>query len=171
MDRARRFVDAAGAGAHTELNLGRMTMNWKRLIPWAVVALAAFLFGYVPQRMEVGRMRGEIAASLAATKGLDERVNRLQFEIRLGELRDLAGIMHLETGRRNFGIAQQHSTRFFTSAGKLAREVSDSELKAILESIVAERDRVTASLAKGDVSSHEATLKLFERIHENLGRI
>jgi hypothetical protein len=112
----------------------------------------------------------DVASSASAVKSLEERVGALQFEMRLGELRDLASMMYLETSRKNFGIAQQTSSQFFTIAAELAAETGDQELKLRLEAIVAERDQVTASLAKADASSQESTLRLLTKIHENLGR-
>lgn len=145
-------------------------MDWKKLIPWAVLALAAYLLGYVPQRSEVGRLRAEMTQVAAAAKKLDERVNVLQSKIRLAELRDLAGIIYLETSRKNFGIARQRSSQFFTLAAELAGEPNNANLKEHLDSLVAGRDAVTASLARADGSSQEVVLKLLESVHENLGK-
>lgn len=115
-------------------------------------------------------MRADMATAALVMKSLEDRVGALQLKMRLAELRDLASITYLETTRKNFGIAQQTSSQFFTAAAELAAETMEGELKSRLEAIVAERDKVTASLAKADASSQEATLRLLTRSHENLGR-
>ena len=85
----------------------------------------------------------------------------------LAEFRDLAGMVYLGTNQNNYGIARQHSTQFFDRASELSREAADSSLKAFLESVLQQRDEITAGLTKGDGSIRETVEKLYTQVHEH----
>lgn len=138
-------------------------MNWTKLVMGVAVLLAVFLLGYVPQYRTASRLRIELAA-------VQEEVRTLQSKARLAELRDLASLTYLESSAKNYGIAREHSTRFFTRAGEVAAETSDESLKALLSEIAKERDPITAGLAEGKGAAQQNVETLVRRVYENTMR-
>lgn len=85
--------------------------------------------------------------------------------MRLGELRDLINLTYLETNAKNFGVARQHSTRFFERAGEVAAETSDATFKTLLTEISGDRDQITAGLAEGNSGVHTDIERLVRRLY------
>lgn len=119
-------------------NMARRT----KLIAVAVVLTAIFLLGFIPQHEKARALRSEAAAD-------QERLGSLQGKLELAELRDLMGLVYLETSRKNYGVARQHSTEFFTKARTLISEPMDPGVTVVLQDILHKRDVLTAGLAEG----------------------
>ena len=62
----------------------------------------------------------------------------------------MAAMIYLETARRNYGLAAEAASRFFTSLSEYSGQVADPQLKKRLEEILGLRDSITAGLAKGE---------------------
>jgi hypothetical protein len=91
--------------------IGGMTRRTK-LIAAVVVLAVVFLLGFVPQYGKARALRSEVDAGQA-------HIVALQWKLKLAELRDLMGLIYLETNQKNYGVARQHSTHFFTKARQL----------------------------------------------------
>ena len=114
-----------------------------RLILWLVLLLVGFLAGFVPQYNKVRRLGSEL-------ESVKQQFSSCQLGGRLAQLRDTAALMYLEATRQNYGIAGEHSTRFFDQAKQLAEETSDGALRTSLQELLRSRDVITAELAKGN---------------------
>ena len=138
-------------------------MTQMKLIGGAALLLAAFLLGFVPQYRTASGLRGELRAA-------QEEAASLRLKAHLAELRDLVGLTYLESNAKNYGIAQQHSTKFFTRAAQVAAETSDESLKALLTEVSGDRDRVTAGLAEGSGAIQSDIEKLARRLYESTSK-
>jgi type II secretory pathway pseudopilin PulG len=106
----------------------------------------AYVLGFWPQyqkarasQRQVAEMSAELASSQAQV-GLYRLQNSLIAVVR-------------QTGQKNYGEASTLSTKFFDDARSEVQRQSDPKVKAGLESILQQRDAVTAALAKGDPSA------------------
>lgn len=133
--------------------------NHIKLIGGAVLLLVAFLLGFVPQYRTASALRSDLRAS-------QEDVRSLRWKMRLAELRDLINLTYLEANAKNFGVARQHSTRFFTRAGEIAAEASEATLRKQLAEIYGERDQITAGLAEGKSGVQADLERLARRLYE-----
>jgi hypothetical protein len=97
----------------------------KRLIIEAVLVVAAFLLGYVPQYISSRRLETEVKTLRDQQAG--------------AELRDLAAMALVQAEQKNYGLAAATAGRLFETARK-------NNVTAVMAS----RDKVTAELAKGD---------------------
>jgi hypothetical protein len=134
--------------------------NRTRLIGGAALLLAAFLLGFVPQYRTASGLRSDLRAA-------QDEVLSLRSKMRLAELRDLINLTYLEANAKNFGVARQHSTRFFTRAGEVAAETSEPTLKKLLTEIYGERDQITAGLAEGKSGVQADLERLARRLHKD----
>ncbi len=112
-----------------------MTTKNRRIF-WLGLLLAVFLAGFVPQYLELRKIRSDLRLA--------------EFKNRLGQLRERVALIYVETNQKNYGIAAQHSTEFFNQLRQVTNETSDQTLKKALEDLLAIRDTITAHLAKGD---------------------
>lgn len=127
---------------------------------WMATALVAFLGGYIPQYQQANALRDDLRVA-------QEQIRALEWQIKLAEFRDLAGMVYLTTNQQNYGNARQHSTQFFDRASELSREASDPGLRNFLESTAQQRDAVTAGLARGEGSIRETVERLYLQTQEN----
>jgi uncharacterized membrane protein YdfJ with MMPL/SSD domain len=131
----------------------------KKLIIAAIVAAAVFLAGFVPQYLESRRLRDQAEASAQLFQALERRLE-------MAELRDTLALAYLETNRKNYGMARQYSTQFFTRAREIANQTADPGLKSALEQALQQRDDITAGLTAGDGAVRDSVESLYQRIHE-----
>ena len=104
-----------------------------------VVALVAvFLLGFVPQYIKANRLDSELRQSREAYAGAD--------------LRDLVGLAYLQANQKNYGLAAETTRRFFSRVPEIANHTQDATQPKAVEDLLAPRDRITASLAKGDAA-------------------
>ena len=75
-------------------------------------------------------------------------------------------LVYLETNQKNYGVAQQHSTRFFTQARQVAGETSDPRVAAALQEILQQRYLLTAGLAEGQPSILTRIEEILNKLHE-----
>jgi hypothetical protein len=129
---------------------------------WLVTALAAFLLGFAPQYLQKERLRSDLAAA-------NQRALSAEQAVRMGELRDLCGLMLMEVLRQNYGIAKDYAARYFDSLGAAAGATDDAARKKGLEELLTRRDAVTALLAQGDPASAAEAQSLYARTSEVTG--
>src|SRR5688572_28915137 len=103
--------------------------------------LTVFLLGFVPQYIAKRSMQEHVQELTATTSSL-------QRSLQLSDLQVIAGMMLVEVSRQNYGLASEHSSMYFMKLGTLLDEMPETELKAALEQLAAERDSITASLAQ-----------------------
>jgi hypothetical protein len=131
-----------------------------KLIAAVVVLAVVFLLGFLPQYGKARALRNEAGASQA-------QIVSLQGKLKLAELRDLMGLIYLETNQKNYGVARQHSTQFFTKARQLTAETSDPTLTAMLQEILQHRDHVTAGLSEGQPAIQTNIEEVLRKLYES----
>lgn len=113
-----------------------MTRMQKIATALTVLALA-FLLGFVPQYLQKRQAQRELAVSIE--------------KLKLSELRDLAGLMLLESLRQNYGDARDYSSQYFDKLREISEGVNNPTLKMSLQKLLNDRDRVTAALSTADL--------------------
>lgn len=122
--------------------LGIPTSSVKRpakrriILVTAVLMLAAFLAGFLPNYIRGQRLASELREA--------------RQESAMAELRDLAGLLYLQANQKDYGLAATTSTRFFERTRELANQIPDPGRKQPLEGLLSLRDQVTSGLAKGE---------------------
>jgi hypothetical protein len=128
------------------------------IIVISVLLLAAFLAGYFPQYQRASALEAELTQA-------QNRVQSLQREGQLMRSRELAHLMHLETAKRNYGLATQHAETFFSHLQSLQAEVQDETLRKGLSEVYAQREAVIADLSQAAPTAEERARQLVDRIH------
>jgi hypothetical protein len=118
-----------------------------RLILWAALLLTGFLAGFVPQRIEAGRLRDEAASC--------------QERQRLAEVRELSALAYLEANRKNFGNAAQHVTDLFNRVRELQGRTEQPQFGGALDQMLQSRDAIMSALARADPESPALMQNLF----------
>ena len=136
-----------------------MTLRTK-LIAAAAVLVVVFLVGFVPQYGRTRALRNEVDSG-------QEHIASMQRKLKFAELRDLMGLVYLEMNQKNYGVARQHSTQFFTQARELAGNTSDPSMTALLQEILQHRDHITAGLAEGQPAIRTNIEEILRKLHEN----
>jgi hypothetical protein len=106
----------------------------------------AYLFGFWPQYQKAQESRRQLAQMNIEFTGL-------QAKVRLYQLQNSLIAVVRQTNQKNYGQASTLSTKFFDDARAEVERQSDSKIKAALESVLQQRDAITAALAKGDPSA------------------
>lgn len=120
----------------------------------AVVILAAFLFGYIPQH----------SAAAALRQQLDSCSRRLEF----AALKNAIGLTYVAVTEKNYGEAAKYATRFFDRARLLAAESQNSSARPVLQNVLSQRDKITAGLARGDPGVVSDIQAIFANVLRNL---
>jgi hypothetical protein len=116
----------------------------------AVLVLAAFLLGFVPQYLKSRDLTGQLATA--------------QGHVEADELALSIGRVYLEASLKNYGLAAQSSTQFFDRVRSLAaQEKQEPERQKFLQDALSQRDAVTSGLAKGDAGVLVNVQNLFQR--------
>lgn len=111
-----------------------------------VVVIWAYLLGYWPQHKQVGAIEQENAL-LKNELSSAETVNRI------ARLENQLLVLIEQTEAQNYGEAQKLSNTFFDDMRKEIDRNKNAAYVPKLEAILARRDAVTASLARGDASA------------------
>lgn len=115
-------------------------MSKFKFISLAVALLVAFLAGWVPQYRTTVDLREEL-------NGAQQQLAALRHKAEVTELRDLIALTWMEVSARNYGVARQTASRFFTRAQEISNTTGNEQLKTLLSSVSAKRDAITAGLA------------------------
>lgn len=130
-----------------------------KLLFTVALALISFLVGFTLQFLEAREARKELAEA-------NQRLMQVENRLKLAELRDLSGLMLLETMRRNYGSATEYSTRYFDRI----REITTAEgqqAQSKVSELLSSRDSVNAALAEVENPASLSTIqRLYERTNE-----
>jgi hypothetical protein len=133
-----------------------------KLVIAAGLLLAGFLLGFIPQNSKARRLTSELADA-------KQQLATCQYSSKLSGARELLAMSYLETNRKNFGVAQDYSSRFFNEVRKLSGEVPDANTENVLQEVLHARDTLTANLAKGDPGAAGLLESLMLKMHGNSG--
>jgi hypothetical protein len=126
-----------------------------RVIIAAVVLIAVFLAGFVPQYVKANRLDTELRQARQANVS--------------AELRDLIGLAYVQANQKNYGLAAATTTRFFNRVRDVANQTAGQNSKKALENLLVARDKVTAALAKGDAAVAGDLQDLFLKTRQATG--
>lgn len=143
-----------------------MTNNGKKsggmrnlLIGAAVLCIAAFLLGFIPQFRRASGFQDALHAR-------EERIAQLERDVQLAKIRDTAGLLYLELTRSNYGVAAPQASALFDQLRQVAGNESYSSLRGEFEKILAQRDSVVANIAKSDPAAMVSVRDIVERLHQ-----
>ena len=128
-----------------------------------VLFIVAFLLGFVPQFQKAAGLQNDV-------RSRDERIASLEREANLSRGRELASHLYLELTRKNFGVAGQHATQFFNHIRQITNDAAYSALRGDLDTILTQRDLVTANIAKSDPAAEAQVREILERLHQMTAR-
>jgi hypothetical protein len=131
----------------------------KKVLASMILLAGVFLLGYLPPRLQMRQLQQNLQTQ-------SETIRSLQLSSQLRDLQGLAGLMLIEAMRQNFGLAAEHSTKYFAQLQSLIDEASNPDLKGALEKLAAERDSITAGLAQADPASTSKLQALFTQTNE-----
>lgn len=129
-----------------------------------ILLLAAFVAGYWPQHKQL------LAAEQTAS----------QAQQQLGAVQAVARVCHLEndllsligqTENQNYGEARNLSNAFFDDVRKEADRPQNAAFKSDLESILTQRDAVTAGLARTDAATVNTLRQILGQIQQLLQKL
>jgi hypothetical protein len=127
-----------------------------KIILWVLAFLAVFLIGFGPMYVRATRAEDQFET-------VSQEAQRLR-------VRDALALTYLQAAQKNFGLAAESSSRFFTQARELSDRATDSEMKKSLEAILGARDKITAGLAKGETGVLEDLQNLYLKTREATAR-
>lgn len=125
-----------------------------------VLIVAAYVWGFWPQYRKAQAARAQLAAVSAALSHAQEQVRLCRLQ------NDLQAVIR-QTAEKNYGTASQLSSGFFSAVVAELPRQSDPNVDAALQSVLQQRDAVTAALAKGDPNS----LSLLQPLEDNMTKI
>ncbi|MEO8596465.1 MAG: hypothetical protein ABI759_24315 [Candidatus Solibacter sp.] len=115
----------------------------------AILVVAAFLLGFMPEYLKVRELRGQLAT--------------VQRHAETDDLALSMGRVYLEASLKNYGLASQFSTQFFDRVRSMAgQDNNEPERQKFLQEALAQRDGVTSGLAKGDAAVLTNVQNLFQ---------
>ena len=109
-----------------------------KIVVAAVALVIVFLAGFVPEYVKANRLENELRKSRQESAG--------------ARLRDLIGLAYVQANQKNYGLAAETSSLFFSRVRELANQEADATNRKMLENLLTVRDKVTAELAKGDAA-------------------
>ena len=118
-------------------------MNRYGLLIVVLLVGAAYVGGYWPEHQQRATLERE-------TLTLRTQLAEAQARVRLGGLLGQLLVLMEAAGARNYGQAQDLSSRFFEDLRAESARVPDASTRAVLEGILRARDSVTASLTRSD---------------------
>ena len=127
-----------------------------------VLAGAAFVVGYVPQQQRRASAELEI-------ESLRQRLVAAEDRVRTSELLGRLLTIQEVTARQDYGHAQELSSAFFDALRTEAAATHADQLRNGLNEGLAQRDAVTAALAKADARAIEILHAIELRLRQALG--
>jgi hypothetical protein len=128
-----------------------------------VVALVVgYLGGMLPERGRRIAAETQVAAHQAAVATIRRELTSVEGRVRIGVLLGRALMLKDLATVSDYGRAQQMSSEFFDAVRTEAAATEDAARRAVLTSVLARRDAVTAGLAKAEPAVGSA-LTMVER--------
>jgi hypothetical protein len=87
-------------------------------------------------------------------------------DVRLCRLQDELQKVVEDTANKNYGDAATASTQFFNHLSAEVALTSQPAVKSAMQSILAQRDKVTAQIAKADPASHDTLVQMSAAWHQ-----
>ena len=139
-----------------------MSRNRIAVIAAAVLIVAAFLTGYLPER-------GRRVTAERESATLREQLTAAEARVRLGQLLGQALAVRDVVVRQNYGQAQEIASAFFDGVRREAAATPVAEFRSVLSEVLSGRDAVTAALVKADPGSVDMLRRIEIEIRDALG--
>jgi hypothetical protein len=89
-------------------------------------------------------------------------------DVRLCRLQDELRTLVEDTANKNYGDAATASTQFFNQLSDEIAQTNQPAVKSAMQSILGQRDQVTAAIAKADPASHDTLVQMSATLHHAL---
>jgi hypothetical protein len=126
-----------------------------------LIIVVAFLAGFWPERQRRVALDAENASLRARVESLDDHARLARLHGQLLNLTDAIAEM-------NYGQAQTLSSRLFDNVRNEASRTRNRDYRAMLETMLAIRDEITAALAKGDPAALEPLRRTERQLRQTL---
>jgi hypothetical protein len=130
-------------------------------ILFVVLMALSFGGGYWLEHQEFEAAQAQVKTTAAQ---LTDAENTLRFYRLQGQLLTLVD----ETGNKNYGDAAGLSTKFFNDLRDDASIAAPTNVKSALQTMLGQRDAVTADLAKGDPAAHDLLVQMSAELRQVL---
>ena len=132
-------------------------MNWKTFaIVGAVLFLAGFLLGFVPEHQKASKIAQQLETA--------------QLQGKLREIRGLASLSYIDATKLNYGSAREDSERMFGLVHEVLAETKDDSLRNSLDGLLRFRDTVRDKLSAADASVLEPLQQIVQKTQSELQR-
>jgi hypothetical protein len=132
-------------------------LTWKTVgIVGAVLFLAGFLLGFIPEYQKASKLAMQLETA--------------RLESKLREIRELASLSYMDASRMNYGSATEDSERMFGLAREVANETKDDGLRSSLNGLSTFRDTVKGKLSAADASVLEPLQQIVQKTQKELKR-
>jgi hypothetical protein len=130
----------------------RQTSPLRKLGIWALVLAVVFLLGYAPSYWNARSAKKERA--------------RLEQQLSLVRLHSQLGMASFEVNRNNYFNAADYANKFFSGLKTAINGAGDTALKEKLQVVSANRDKITAYLAKADPAVKETIAQMYADFYQ-----
>jgi hypothetical protein len=127
-----------------------MNKRVKLALVFVAIVAAVFLAGFLPEYLRAN--------------GLQQRVQQADQQLAASRVRDLSGMTFLQTSLKNYGLASRYATELFDSAKSLAARTESPDLRQALQTVLAQRDTITAQLARGDQAAYSSVQAAYQTL-------
>lgn len=138
----------------------------QRMIVWVLLLAVVFGAGFWLGYQQVRSLRPELRTAESDLAKAQVRINELEYQARLAQIRQLAALMYAETHRQNYDVAANYSTRYFNELRRAADVAENPTVRNALEELLNTRDTITAELARAGPSALDYVQALFLKTNE-----
>ncbi len=135
----------------------------KRIGLVVILLLLAFVAGYWPQHKKV-------VEAQKASVWFDTRTWQLESSLRLYRLQSQLITLVQETEKKNYANAAELSTKFFNTLNSDVPLAASPDPRASLQTILNQRDAVTATLAKGDPAALDLLKQMLATLSQSIAQ-
>lgn len=131
-----------------------------------IVFFIGLILGFAPMYLENQRIKQTYLESredlVIRAESAEERLDEVESELRITELRDQLSSLLLEVRRDNFGTARLQSTHFFNRVRDTLPNVEENDVEDKLRNILNRRDDITAALASADSEAASQLAEIYD---------
>jgi predicted negative regulator of RcsB-dependent stress response len=131
------------------------------LVVILLLLVLAYVAGYWPYHKKVVEMQ-------KASVWFDTRVWQLESSLRLYRLQSQLVTLVQETEKKNYANAAELSTKFFNTLSGAVPLAASPAPRASLQTILNQRDAVTAALAKGDPAALDLLKQMLATLTQSI---
>lgn len=115
----------------------------KKVVAGLVLLLLGFLGGFIPQHQKLSH-------TMQVNQDLLNQLDNAKQAEAISNFRNRAALLYAEAEKKNFSVASENASKFFTDLRDFASQSTDVSLKRNLEDLLSARDAIIGGLAKAD---------------------